>query len=78
MNLYKITPDDKYNTFCGVVSYVLAEDETSACKKVRETFRKWGFGDVECKVIELLGKEGEYVRPCDHLFICDKKEGGSK
>ena len=77
MNLYKITADSEYSTLRGIVSYVLAEDETSACKKVRETFRKWEYGDVECKVIELLGKEGKYVKPCNYLFVCDNK-GGAK
>ena len=72
MNLYKITTDAEYYTLRGMVAYVLADDETSACEKVRETFREWKYGDAECKVVELLAKEGQYVKPCDYLFVCGK------
>ncbi len=71
MNLYKITTSSNLPSLCNITVYVLAKDETTACDRIRETFRKWEYGDVECAVIELLGKEGHYPEPCDYLFICN-------
>ena len=59
--------------------FVVANDETTACNKVRASFIKWKYPPfIVVTVCELIAREEQYPRECDYLIKNKEDENHEK